>query len=94
MTKINLLPWREEAREHQRKVFLGKLFATTLIAIVLVLSPLVHKQALTLAEFNPAETMKSIQPIVVKIESTILDITGEKINATEYVQNKIKKFYK
>ena len=60
-----------------------------IIAIVLVLSPLVHKQALTLAEFNPAETMKSIQPIVVKIESTILDITGEKINATEYVQNKI-----
>lgn len=36
MTKINLLPWREEAREHQRKVFLSKLFATTLIAIVLV----------------------------------------------------------
>ena len=36
MTKINLLPWREEAREHKRKVFLGKLFATTLIAIVLV----------------------------------------------------------
>ncbi len=60
-----------------------------IISIILALSPLVYKQALTLADFNPTETMKSIQPLVVKIENTILDITGEKINATEYVQTKI-----
>ena len=32
MTKINLLPWREEARELERKAFLGKLLASALIA--------------------------------------------------------------
>jgi type IV pilus assembly protein PilN len=36
MTHINLLPWREEARELQRKAFLGKLLASAVIGAVLV----------------------------------------------------------
>ncbi|UVW34588.1 PilN domain-containing protein [SAR92 clade bacterium H455] len=37
MTTINLLPWREEARELQRKAFLGKLIASALSGFALVL---------------------------------------------------------
>ena len=36
MTKINLLPWREEARELERKTFLGKLLVSVLSAFTLV----------------------------------------------------------
>ena len=36
MTKINLLPWREEARELERKAFLGKLVASALSGFALV----------------------------------------------------------
>jgi type IV pilus assembly protein PilN len=37
MTKINLLPWREEARELKRKAFIGKLIASALSGCALVL---------------------------------------------------------
>ena len=36
MAKINLLPWREEARELERKTFLGKLLVSALSAFTLV----------------------------------------------------------
>ena len=36
MTKINLLPWREEARELQRKAFLSKLVASAVGGFALV----------------------------------------------------------
>jgi len=36
MTKINLLPWREEARELERKAFLGKLLASAISGFALV----------------------------------------------------------
>ena len=36
MTKINLLPWREEARELQRKAFLSKLVASAVGGLALV----------------------------------------------------------
>ena len=36
MTKINLLPWREEARELQRKAFLSKLLAAAVGGFALV----------------------------------------------------------
>jgi type IV pilus assembly protein PilN len=36
MTKINLLPWREEAREMERKAFLSKLLASAISGLALV----------------------------------------------------------
>jgi type IV pilus assembly protein PilN len=36
MTTINLLPWREESREQQRKAFIGKLIAAAVVGAVTV----------------------------------------------------------
>ncbi len=58
-------------------------------SIALIFSPLIYKQALTLAHLNPNATLNSVEPIVQNIENIIYDLTGEKINAQEYVQKKI-----
>lgn len=75
MTEINLLPWREQKREQEKKLFTSMLLTSVIIAVVIVF--LINSYANHLIALQ-TERNQMIQVEITRLDDQLIEIKGLK----------------